>query len=80
MKFSDCIMTPNGITCFYNNNLLNNLLKFTNHNNIANIFTSKYIDYYIGYVTLRFVEIIIGDIVSNLKDIKNIENTSFIFN
>lgn len=58
MKLRNCIITSNGITCFYKNNI--------------NFLTAKYLDYYIGYITLRLAEILINDIISNKDNIKNI--------
>tara|TARA_B100001093_G_scaffold511073_1_gene578185 strand:+ start:342 stop:596 length:255 start_codon:yes stop_codon:yes gene_type:complete len=84
MRLTDCIVTSNGLTCFYNNNnVFNKLSNLINNNNLVTRFNTKYFDYYTGYIILRLAEIVISDIVSNLKDIKNIENienTCFIFN
>ena len=79
MRLTDCIVTSNGLTCFYNNNnVFNKLSNLINNNNVVRSFTVNYLDYYIGYITLRLAEIVITDIVSNIHIIKNIDNISII--
>ena len=80
MRYLDCIMTQNGLTCYYNNNIFNKISNFINYNNAVKTFTTQYLDYYIGYITLRVAEMIINDICSNINHIKNSENNNtFIF-
>ena len=79
MKLTDCIITENGITCFYNTNLIK-ASNFMNINNAIHNINSHALNYFIGYITLRISEIIIVDIINNIDNIKNLDNYSLLFN
>ena len=92
MKLTDCIITENGITCFYNNEILKKPSKFANiKNTIRNTFkntlsinfntniNNNYSNYLIGYILLSLGEIVIKDIIDNFDNIKTIDNSLLIF-